>query len=354
MNTSRFSSFFALLLGGTLAAPLFAQSSATPGTISNVTLNWTITETIGGFLIKDADLEKFLGKNPSISYAEDMILNPLGFNPETARSNYYLAKNTVRYRIFDKDMEEFVDPTSDDTTYSTKQLVTRYGNAQFLTDLVNAEVLPVPSTATTAAQKIAGWSLVAVRVASSEESEDEDDTSYVFAIKTGQTPVLVGKIGDWTEEDENTESFRLLVYPGTEAETYNSSETETTRYTRTSDGEGGFFFEPGEPTVAYKETYSGTSSVSVQLRRPTEVSIYGSGLARYSGAYNARLGMTLSGAVSATISGNFYQDAGAGEDPTGGGKSGIVSGTFALTAERAVTDVSQYAALIPSTSPAAE
>ncbi len=354
MNTSRFSSFFALLLGGALAAPSFAQSSATPGTISNVTLNFTITETIGGFLIKNADLEKGFGKNPSVSYDEDMILNPLGFNPESAGANHYMVKNTVRYRIFDKDMEEFVDPTSDEVTYSTKQLVTRYGNAQFLTDLVNAEILPAPSTATTAAQKIAGWSLVAVRVASGEDSEDEDDNSYVFAIKTGQTPVLVGKIGDWAESDENSDTLRLFVYPGADAETYNATETEATKYTRTSDGEGGFFFEPGEPTFTYRETYSGTSAVSVQLRRPTEVSIYGSGLARYSGSYNAKLDMTLIGAINASIAGNFYQGAGSSEDSTGTGKAGVVSGTFALTAERALADVSQYAALIPSTSPVAE
>lgn len=347
MNASRFSSLVALLLGGVSSASLFAQSTAKPGTIANLTLNWTITESVGGFLVKDADLEKGFGKNPSISYGADLVLNPLGFDAEQAKSNYYTTKNTVRYRVFDKEMSEFVDPTAETVDYSTKQMVTRYGNAQFLTDLVNAGVLPVASSTATLAQKIAGWSLVSVRVAMDEDYDSGDDTSYIFAIKTGQTPVLVGKIGDWLETDESVASFRLRIYPGTNAETYTASGTENTKYTRTSDGEGGFYFEPNEPTYTYKETYSGSSSVSVQLSRPSDVSIYASGLAKYTGSYNAKSGMTLTGAISGSLSGTFYQGGGSEEDPVGYGKSGIISGTFGLSAERAVADVSQYAALMP-------
>ncbi len=73
------------------------------------------------------------------------------------------------------------DPNNTETNYVTKQVVSRYSNKELLADLLAEGVLP--DTVTT------GWKLVVVD--QTPLLTDDGNTLVFYAVKTGQTPVVI-------------------------------------------------------------------------------------------------------------------------------------------------------------------
>jgi hypothetical protein len=129
-----------LLLALTLCAgPGTANAPMLPGSVGNVLFNLTLSFSRPGTVLKDPDTGKPLP-------ARDEFGAPLG--GPAYYNNWQILKNRGTEPVSDEFHEEYV----------SKIGTRKYGNKEFLTDLVGADILPKYGSA----PFIAGWTLVQV------------------------------------------------------------------------------------------------------------------------------------------------------------------------------------------------
>ena len=149
----------ALALTGCAFFPLQsrAQEVEIEGAKASVTISLTLTEEVGGYFIKTPKPKSEEEEPPALPYED--ILNPRGFDPAAlskadqlkfTEANYYVTKSTTKYRAKDGETGEGIDPTEETTTNLKNLRVSKYGNAQFLADLVGRGVIPADEGVTVA------------------------------------------------------------------------------------------------------------------------------------------------------------------------------------------------------------
>ena len=174
MNTSTLP-----LLALALAAPA-AALAITPGSTATVTLALTASMEAPGIKVTD---------------------------PETKEVSYEFEKSTSKENADGEILSE---------TLETKTIITpfRFGNAQLIAGLNEEDLLD---------GTVSGWSIVSVAIASDDESGDDSSTGpAIYAVKKGQTPVLIDLSVTEVASAEASSSKYTNNY-ATEKETYTGS-----------------------------------------------------------------------------------------------------------------------------------
>ena len=313
-------------LAGALALAALAIDCQAQGVKAPVTIALTITEPVGGFFVKDSQLEAEEGRN--VTY--DNPVNPMDFEPDQAAANNYSYKNAKKYRAKDFETGEPFDETEDAQSWVVKNVATRFDNARFLTDLVKRGTIPANDL--TPAQAIKGYSLVAVQIISAEEGAPW----YLFADKAGTTPILIGAI--------NASGLSDLPILGTfKNGSVASTESEVTKtsYSYTPPDpefpEDGPTWEAGEPRVTSSRSISAIEDMELSISRSDQARMDLRGLFRYGAKTTATSeGSLIPGACTSNLSGSFLEG------------QAVVSGTLNIGAPKNAADLDRYTNAIPA------
>jgi hypothetical protein len=359
MNTRLHSTLAALLLGTVCLPSAFAAYQGVKGSI---TLTLSATSEIGGFLVKDADLAAAAEKG--ITYEEDSIQNPPGFNAESSKANYYSEKTTAKARDYDPSVEgEDFHPTSFTYEESTKLHTQRMANADFIKNLVARGYVPESA--------LSDHRLVVIFPADRPTSDATPPALFFIENISGSSIHYVGRettsFGtDGETAYSPTTSDALLLDFGTGVEAYTFKSVTTFTHQRVPDGEGGTtweFDEEGQETVsdvysgkvrAYIDLFPEVSSGDSESFTSTGSSYFFSGLLSFSGRLDTRGDQdatndlyvtTHASLLSTASSGSFYGDY---DSELGYYLSyGVTTGSFNIINGRAVADITPYLNAIP-------
>ena len=121
---------------------------------------------------------------------------------------------TYEYEKFTSKENTAGDVLSETTEYKSVITLVRYGNAQILAELNEADLLD---------GGVAGWSIVNIAVASDDESGDDSDTGpAIYAVKKGKSPVAIEfTTGDLASAEAAISKYTINNV--TEKETYVAS-----------------------------------------------------------------------------------------------------------------------------------
>ncbi len=360
--------FCAALISG--AACLPSAFAAYQGVKGSVTLTLTATSERGGYFAKDDKTEIHPAAGVTVSFDEDSILNPPGFDPESAGGNYYTRKTTTKekdYGTTDEEGEHIEDihPTSITYEESTALSTQTLANATFIKELAARDYVPDSASS--------GFRLVAIFPA---ERPDASTPPALFFIENvaGTAIHYVGRQSSGFGVPEESEAgykptakdaLMLSISGGVESYTYKSQTTYTHRKVVTDPevGPEWQFDDEGQTTVS--DNFSGKSQAYVDVfpeytppgsetAVSTGYSFYYGGLLSYAGRLETfkdqdtsnDLYITTSASLPAVGSaGSFYGDY---DDDLGYYQtSGNVTGGFSLTMTKPVNDITAYIDAIP-------
>lgn len=344
------------LVPALLAPALFAQTyietppeePSLPGNVSTMTLGLTVTETTGGYLIKDGKTEdpaRRIKYKENITYDEFFQLNPVGSNVrnpliwDLSRGNNYVERETASGPA---GQENF---TLDGVTKLSK---TRYSTAQLLADLAEAEIIPSAN----------GYRIVAVRfettvpemVYRNVDATPTYDTVvrrglYFFAERAPQrgvpdaNPIFLGA------EDDGVYAVNQIIdfasYETAEAGKY------TDLFTRDQNGNLQYTLK--------SDSFSGVALGEFSIyRRPSATEYYEmrvGGPFNWKETYNTRTLSYDRGAISSkTLSGPgtlYVQGSGSTTFVPSAEHEGVVTGSISLPAAKYETSLVRYLRAIP-------
>ncbi len=351
-------SYAALLVALASVTPAFA---AYQGVKSSVTLGLTATSEIGGYLVKDSALAGEEAKG--ITYDEDSIQNPPGFNPESAKANYYSEKRTVKTKDYDPSTEgENIHPTSIVHEESGKLHPQKMTNADFIKALVARGY--VPDSALT------GHRLVAIFPADRPTSDETPPALFFIENLAGTSIHYVGREPRSFGETENgyspTVHDALLLDFGSGVEAYSYKSAWTFDHRRVPDGEGGTtweFDDVGQEKLtdtfsgkvrAYVDIFPEVYDANTENYTSTGTTYYFSGLLSFSGSLKTFNDQDPSNDIYVTnsakllaenTSGSFYGDYDADFDYYR--SYGITTGGVSMTNTKVVSDITPYLDAIP-------
>lgn len=356
MNTRLHSTLAALLIGTVCLPSAFAAYQGVKG---SVTLSLSATSEIGGYFVKDAALP---AEGSGIEYGS--VMNPPGFNAETAKANYYSEKTITKERDYDPSAEEEEIHTTSITFQESTTLHTqKMGNADFIKNLVARGY--VPSSA------LSGHRLVVIFPADRPSSDSSPPALFFIENIDGSSIHYVGReTTNFGAGEENgyspTTSDALLLDFGTGVEAYNYKSATTYNHQRVPDGEGGTTWEFDDVgTNKLTDTFSGKVRAYVDLFpevsggdsesfTSTGSSYYFSGLLSFSGRLDTRgdqdiandIYVTTSATLLATASsGSFYGDY---DSDLGYYLSyGVTTGGFSILNGKVHADITPYLNVIP-------
>jgi hypothetical protein len=356
MNTRLHSTLAALLIGTVCLPSAFAAYQGVKG---SVTLSLSATSEIGGFKVNDSALP---AEGSGIEYGS--VMNPPGFNAETAKANYYSEKTITKVKDYDPSVEE-VDLHTTSVTFqeSTTLHTQKMGNADFIKNLVARGYVP--------ASALSGHRLVVIFPADRPDSGPTPPALFFIENLDGSSIYYVGRETTSFGTDGDTAysptvSDALLLDFGTGVEAYNYKSVTTYTHQRVSDGEGGTTWEfdnDGKETVtdvfsgkvrAYIDLFPEVSSGDSESFTSTGSSYYFSGLLSFSGRLDTRgdqdvtndIYVTTSATLLATASsGAFYGDYSA---EAGYYLSyGVTTGGFSILNGKVHADITPYLNAIP-------
>jgi hypothetical protein len=354
MKTRLHSTLAALLLGTACLPSAFAAYHGSKG---SVTLTLSATSEIGGYFVKDSELP---AETAGISYGS--IMNPPGFNAETAKANYYSEKLTIKEKDYNPSAEETdFHHTSRIYQQSVQLRTQKMANADFIKSLVARGYVPESA--------LSDHRLVVVFPADRYLADETPPALFFLENLGGSSIHYVGReTSDFGTEDDNgyepTTRDALLLSFGTGVEAYAFKSSTTYSHQSVPDGEGGTtweFDDVGKETLS--ETFSGKVRAYVDLFPEvssgesfisTGTSYYFGGLLSFSGRLetfkdqdpaNDFYVTSAASLLAVASSGSFYGDY---DSEAGYYRSyGISTGSFKITSVKTLADITPYLNAIP-------
>jgi hypothetical protein len=322
-------------LGSLLFAPTAsAQTPApNPGAKATLTFSFTLTEEIGGYLIKTL-------RTATTSDEYGNVRNPHGFDPinsltaaqlvKYSEQNYYVIRyNPIKYRNYNGEPY----PTEIATDYLLKLLSTKYSNKEFLLDLVTREVIPRTATQTPG-QAIAGYALVIVEIPNDTPRPD----MAIFVEKKNSPPIYVGSA---PFSDTNTANDFITVDLFSVVEGYTTREVDKLAYDITELGVEQNF---ARSSNSVSEKFNGQVEARMLINRPDDSFITGFGNLKFSGTYSQARNYADSKGYAGTLQG--YADKYDAETDAYENYA-LTAGTLSTSAFTFLPDISAYRAAIP-------